>query len=541
MAASAYTGFDKILTEYVGGHGLYQLKTTLLLSPVYNMSGMIILLVVFSAYVPDHRCQVQLCDHQAQDQNGSIFDPKWLQFAIPQKNMTSNFLAQKGNFDNCQMYQSKGNECLVENFGQNVTTCLEYVYDKTYYEETIVTKLNLVCDKEYLKNILRQILILGLLFGSIIGGWLGDKFGRKKATFLALLIMAPSVILTGFVNSYVAYATLHFIYSSTLPIIWVNVIVYSSEIYSPSWRYGFTIANEVPIGALTLNLIAYLCSTWTMIHVITGVICACMLPFYFSIPESPRWLAQNGGEKEALKIILNMAQINSKAINDDAKEDIERIIQDMANQGKEGPKLTSLDLFKNGEWKKTLKLSFTWIGLCISYYALSLNSSDLHGDIFVNFALSRLTFLFYIPLILVTSIYFGLKLSIGTIQILLGICCIVLAFIPKENTIGVLIVYLTSIVLAGTNFTTIYYYTGELYPTNLRSQAVGFLSMIARIFCLCAPQLGVLAQIWQPFPMVIIGIPIIISGLVIFLLPSTHKRELPGSINHAMELQQTFV
>ena len=88
------------------------------------------------------------------------------------------------------------------------------------------------------------------------------------------------------------------------------------------------------------------------------------------------------------------------------------------------------------------------------------------------------------------------------------------------------------------DFTTCYYYTGELFPTNLRSQAVGFESMVARIFCLLAPQLGVLAKIWQPFPMVIIGIPIVISGFLLMLLPNTHKKELPGNINHALELQE---
>ena len=311
---------------------------------------------------------------------------------------------------------------------------------------------------------------------------------------------------------------------------------------------------------MTLLVIAYLCSTWTMIHVNAGVIFLCMLPLYFTLPESPRWLAQNGHQKEAFNVIQNMAQTNSKSINEDAKREIEGIFQDIANEEKGATKLTPLDLFKHGEWKKTLKLSCTWIGLCISYYALSLNSSDLHGDIYVNYALSRLTTLVSMPLMVLPSIYFGLKLSMATIQVLLGISCIVLAFIPKENTIGVLIVYLSALVFASSSklshfkvcnyivlqyyeflsdFTTCYNYTGELYPTNLRSQAVGFQSMVARIFCLCAPQLGVLAKIWQPLPMVIVGIPITISGFLLLSLPNTHRKELPGSINHAMELQES--
>ena len=89
--------------------------------------------------------------------------------------------------------------------------------------------------------LLRQILIFGLLLGSLIGGWLGDTIGRKKATFLAYVVMGPSVIINGFVNSYEAYATLHFIYSSTLPIIWINTSVYLSETFPPNWRYAYLV------------------------------------------------------------------------------------------------------------------------------------------------------------------------------------------------------------------------------------------------------------------------------------------------------------
>ena len=94
---------------------------------------------------------------------------------------------------------------------------------------------------------------------------------------------------------------------------------------------------------------------------------------------------------------------------------------------------------------------------------------------------------------------------------------------------------MTSISYLG--FAYAYYYTAELYPTNLRSQAVGFQSMVARIFCLLAPFLGDLATYWQPLPMVLVGIPIVISGFLILLLPNTHKKELPNTIENTIELQ----
>ena len=43
---------------------------------------------------------------------------------------------------------------------------------------------------------------MGLLFGSLLGGFIGDKFGRKMANFLALAAIVPFTIGAGHVHSY---------------------------------------------------------------------------------------------------------------------------------------------------------------------------------------------------------------------------------------------------------------------------------------------------------------------------------------------------
>ena len=52
--------------------------------------------------------------------------------------------------------------------------------------------------------------------------------------------------------------------------------------------------------------------TFTEIHLYHGLATLVILPFYFIVPESPRWLAQNNKEKQALKVLLKMAKINNK-------------------------------------------------------------------------------------------------------------------------------------------------------------------------------------------------------------------------------------
>lgn len=72
--------------------------------------------------------------------------------------------------------------------------------------------------------------------------------------------------------------------------------------------------------------------------------------------------------------------------------------------------------------------------------------------------------------------------------------------------------------------------TVELYPTNLRSQAVGFCSMCARIFGLVVPFVANLAMFWKPLPMLVLGLPSLVAGASAYFLPETKGKELPQNM-----------
>lgn len=62
----------------------------------------------------------------------------------------------------------------------------------------------------------------------------------------------------------------------------------------------------------------------------------------------------------------------------------------------------------------------------------------------------------------------------------LGCCCLVMAFVDKDKPDLVLAVYLLGKFFASCTTNTNWLYTAELYPTNLRSQALGTCSMVSR-------------------------------------------------------------
>ena len=108
--------FDKILTEYIGGHGLFQWKLTLLMMPLFALSLGIIFVIVFTAYAPNHRCKIPNCDTPSLQVTENIFEHEWLKFTIPKKDTSSNFLGEKQEFDDCKMYKYIGSnkKCIAE-------------------------------------------------------------------------------------------------------------------------------------------------------------------------------------------------------------------------------------------------------------------------------------------------------------------------------------------------------------------------------------------------------------------------------------------
>ena len=90
---------------------------------------------------------------------------------------------------------------------------------------------------------------------------------------------------------------------------------------------------------------------------------------------------------------------------------------------------------------------------------------------------------------------------------------------------------------SGAAFLLVWLITAELYPTNLRSQAVGTCSTLARVFGLVAPFVAQLAFVWKPLPMLILGFPSIFAAFLAYFIPETKHIELPTTMKDASNLE----
>jgi len=90
---------------------------------------------------------------------------------------------------------------------------------------------------------------------------------------------------------------------------------------------------------------------------------------------------------------------------------------------------------------------------------------------------------------------------------------------------------------ASASFAIVFVYTAELFPTEIRSTAVGASSLCGRIGGIIAPQIAMLNTVWTPLPLLVMGAGSFVGGLLVFVfLPETLGKKLPDSMQEALNL-----
>ncbi|KAK7503603.1 hypothetical protein BaRGS_00005142 [Batillaria attramentaria] len=182
---------------------------------------------------------------------------------------------------------------------------------------------------------------------------------------------------------------------------------------------------------------------------------------------------------------------------------------------------------------------FSWFTCAFSFFALYMMSTSLHGNRFLNYFLTSIMeippgFIFFV---LVNRI--GRQGTTRLFYLLAGTGLIssgIFRIFSGNSALGTMSVVASMVGMAGASgmFGAVFFYTPEVFPTNMRNQALGVSSFAGRLGGMIAPFMSSLAEIAVWAPGVIIGS---LCFLVVFLfrfLPETKGRELPqtmGDIN----------
>ena len=154
----------------------------------------------------------------------------------------------------------------------------------------------------------------GILVGAISGGWLTDRFGRRRLFVATLLWYAGFTVATGLAPDLGSVYVLRFLAALGVGAEYAIVNAAIAE-FIPArvrGRANAVVMNFWPAGAIVAALLAYLAldtlalsaaTSWRYMFVLGGLIALIVLVFRRRIPESPRWLVTRGRYAEAETIV----------------------------------------------------------------------------------------------------------------------------------------------------------------------------------------------------------------------------------------------
>ena len=160
---------------------------------------------------------------------------------------------------------------------------------------------------------------IGSIMGGIIGGKLSDMFGRKRILILIGFCFLLSAFLTAFADSIFVFNIGRLIGGVGIGIAICIVGVYLAEIAPARMRGRIVSLNQLVItfGILISYVVGWACSTigdqawqqsigWRWAFGIQAIPSIVFLLALVQIPESPRWLVQQGRSDEAWRILARV-------------------------------------------------------------------------------------------------------------------------------------------------------------------------------------------------------------------------------------------
>ncbi|XP_076607502.1 organic cation/carnitine transporter 2-like [Chaetodon auriga] len=517
-------------TAFLGEWGRFQQQVFFLLCLTIIPNGFTGLSIVFLADTPPHHClipaQVNLT---AAWRNSSIplEEDKHGGALVPSK-------CSRYKLEEMLSFSDRGLLPGVDVNLSNVATegCLDgWEYDRSVYVSTIVTEWDLVCDDRWKNPLTSSLYFCGVLTGSFISGQLSDRYGRKIVLFVTMAVQTVFTFIQVFSPSWTMFCAVFFIVGVGQISNYVAAFVLGTEILGQRVRTIYSTAGVClffGLGYMLLPLFAFFIRDWRMLLLSLTLPGLLSVPLWWYIPESPRWLLSQGRVEEAEAVMRDAAKRNKIEPPPVIFSPLQKELQ-----SERGRAHNICDLLRSPNIRSiSVTLWLVWNTLTIAYFALSLNTANLHGNAYFNCFLSAVVEMPAYTLSWIMFRWCSRRLSLFSTLFMGGLFLLLIQLIPANLIYLAITLEMMGKFAVTTAFAIVYAYTAELYPTVLRNTALGACSMASRIGSIIAPYFIYLRSYSISLPYILMGSLTVLSGLLSLLLPESYGMPLPDTITH---------
>ncbi|XP_072297140.1 solute carrier family 22 member 13-like [Eucyclogobius newberryi] len=435
---------------------------------------------------------------------------------------------EDGTFSRCLMFAPVDWDIEdIRNYRLNETTVCDqgWVYKDTQYEATIVTDFDLFCGTSNLVQVAQTVVMAGTLFGCLLFGPLSESFGRKRATQIPAVLLFLFTVVTGLSHDFYLYLVSQFMVGVGYGGFRMNSIMLATEWIGTSKRSLGAILSQVffAIGLCVLAGLIYLVRDWRLAQLITAAPLGVLAIYIWYIPESARWLLDRGRVEEASEVLKKAAAINKGIVPESL---LQKVVVGTETKKKGG----TLTIFKSAVLSKYLfAVVLAWFSLNLTYYCLSFNVGNLGLDVFLTqfiFGVSELP-----AHLLCIWLIEALGRRVCLITTLLGgaLTCLLIIVVGQDKAIFVTLFAALGRIFSNMAGSVCSVYVQELFPTSLRQSASGLGNIASRAGGLLSPVVNMLATYHWFVPIVVYSSLMFVSGVLVFMLPETRRRELPDS------------
>lgn len=345
--------------------------------------------------------------------------------------------------------------------------------------------------------------MFGYLIGSFLSGFLGDRFGRRKALLINIMIFTLATVVAAFAPNMQFLIVTRFIMGIGLGATMPGSYAAFPEYLRPEIRGKYSgyiglIGNvSPPIGALLTMLIIPVVG-WRPIFILIAVCAFIIWILIFKLlDESPRWLASKGRYDEADAALTAVEEAYRKAgkvvpeLNDEQ-------VQEIIEAEKEVSGVTELPwraLFSKKMIRRTITVSVGLMAMNLVVQTIV----NWTPTLFVMQGVSVGKSL-YMTVIMLIGCPVGVLLESllvdkhprkwGMVVLLIAIA--IAGYIWSMQT-DEMVIMVTGFVLCALTY---YYalvtcsaYLGEVFPTQLRLRGGGFANAMGRIAAIVSPSI----------------------------------------------------
>ncbi|CAN6225751.1 unnamed protein product [Urochloa humidicola] len=415
------------------------------------------------------------------------------------------------------------------------------------------------------QGLISSVVFAGMLIGSIAGGLIADRCGRRTGFLFTAVATGIFGLLGAFSPNYVSLLALRFVVGLGLGaghVLSTWFIEFVPAAKRGTWMVVFHCCWTV--GTILEALLAWAVMPilgWRWLLALSSAPCFVLLIFFPLTPESPRYLCSRGRTMDATVILERIARMNKgtlppgiliytqeKLVDNSlgTSETALLIAQDISGTEENTSSRTSGSVASQAFWpydliRSTFLLWFLYLANYFAYYGIILltselssgrrrcasarihlmqpKSTNLYRDVLV-------TSLAEFPGLLLAALLvdrIGRKTSMGGILLMCGAFLAPLSVQLGEGLVTTLLFCARTCIMG--SFAVLYVYTPELYSASSRNTGVGITSSLGRIGSIISPLItvGLLESCHQKEAVFVMVLVVFLAGVTCALFPRETK------------------